>query len=71
MIETVGLDADDTLWHNESIFVDYEDRMARIVARYLPDVDFHERLIELERQQRGHFRLRDQGVRAVDDRDRH
>ena len=49
MIETVGLDADDTLWHNESIFVDYEDRMARIVARYLPDVDFHERLIELER----------------------
>ena len=49
MIETVGLDADDTLWHNESIFADYEDRMARLVARYLPDVDFHERLIELER----------------------
>ena len=49
MIDTVGLDADDTLWHNESIFADYEDRMARLVARYLPDVDFHERLIELER----------------------
>ena len=48
-IETVGLDADDTLWHNESIFADYEQRMADLVARYLPDVDFHERLIELER----------------------
>lgn len=48
-IETVGLDADDTLWHNESIFADYEERMASLVARYLPDVDFHERLIELER----------------------
>ncbi|WP_420639867.1 HAD family hydrolase [Candidatus Poriferisocius sp.] len=49
MIDTVGLDADDTLWHNETIFADYEDRMARLVARYLPDVDFHQRLIELER----------------------
>ncbi len=49
MIDTVGLDADDTLWHNESIFADYEERMANLVARYLPDVDFHERLIELER----------------------
>ena len=48
-IEIVGLDADDTLWHNESIFADYEERMASLVARYLPDVDFHERLIELER----------------------
>lgn len=48
-IDTVGLDADDTLWHNESIFADYEQRMADLVARHLPDVDFHERLIELER----------------------
>ncbi len=48
-IHAVGLDADDTLWHNESIFADYEQRMADLVARYLPDVDFHERLIELER----------------------
>ncbi len=50
MIDTIGLDADDTLWHNESIFADYEDRMARLVGRYLPDVDFHQRLIELERR---------------------
>ncbi|MCY4271263.1 MAG: HAD family hydrolase, partial [bacterium] len=49
MIDTVGLDADDTLWHNESIFADYEQRMADLVARYLPGVDFHQRLIELER----------------------
>ncbi|WP_420435310.1 HAD family hydrolase [Candidatus Poriferisocius sp.] len=49
MIDTVGLDADDTLWHNQSIFADYEERMANLVARYLPDVDFHERLIALER----------------------
>ncbi len=48
-IATIGLDADDTLWHNETIFADYEQRMADLVARYLPDVDFHERLIELER----------------------
>ncbi|WP_419919026.1 HAD family hydrolase [Candidatus Poriferisocius sp.] len=50
MIDTVGLDADDTLWHNEPIFADYEDRMCRLVGRYLPDADVHERLIALERQ---------------------
>ncbi|MCY4163546.1 MAG: HAD family hydrolase [bacterium] len=49
MIDTIGLDADDTLWHNETIFADYEQRMADLVARYLPAVNFHERLINLER----------------------
>ncbi|MXW41746.1 MAG: HAD family hydrolase [Acidimicrobiia bacterium] len=50
MIDTIGLDADDTLWHNESIFANYEDRMAQLVSTHLPGINFHDRLIDLERR---------------------
>lgn len=49
----VGFDADDTLWHNESYFVESYDLFAEVVAPYLADFDdplaaAHDLLIETE-----------------------
>jgi putative hydrolase of the HAD superfamily len=49
-VEVVGLDADDTLWHSEVHFVDVEDRLRALVARYAPDADTAARLIDVERR---------------------
>ncbi|MBS0333844.1 MAG: HAD family hydrolase, partial [Proteobacteria bacterium] len=38
-ITTVGLDADDTLWHNETIFRLTQDRFRALMADYA-DADF-------------------------------
>ncbi len=32
MIETVMLDGDDTLWHNENHFADVEDRLRELLG---------------------------------------
>lgn len=34
MITTIGLDADDTLWHNERLFADMHARLTELLARY-------------------------------------
>jgi putative hydrolase of the HAD superfamily len=34
---TVGLDADDTLWHNETFFADVQQRFAALVGHYVDD----------------------------------
>jgi putative hydrolase of the HAD superfamily len=34
MITTIGFDADDTLWHSETIFVEYHRRFQALLARY-------------------------------------
>jgi putative hydrolase of the HAD superfamily len=34
MITTLGFDADDTLWHNESIFASTHERLRRLLAGY-------------------------------------
>ena len=38
-IEVVALDADDTLWHNESYFMESYDLFADVAAPYLADFD--------------------------------
>jgi putative hydrolase of the HAD superfamily len=37
MTLTVGLDADDTLWHNETFFADVQQRFAALVGHYIDD----------------------------------
>ena len=37
LIEVVGIDADDTLWHSEGYFQRTERRFADLVGRYLDD----------------------------------
>jgi putative hydrolase of the HAD superfamily len=39
MTITVGLDADDTLWHNETFFADVQQQFATMVGRYVDDDD--------------------------------
>lgn len=45
----VGLDGDDTLWHNELIFAATHERFRSLVARYVDD-DVDERLLATERR---------------------
>jgi putative hydrolase of the HAD superfamily len=44
VIEWIGFDADDTLWHNETLFQRTHDRFARLLAGYAPAADVSARL---------------------------
>ena len=46
----VGLDGDDTLWHNELIFAGTHERFRSLVSRYVDDVDVDRRLLATERR---------------------
>src|SRR6202000_3491066 len=49
-ITTVGLDADDTLWHNETISRLPQDRFVALLAPYADEPDLRERLAAVERR---------------------
>ena len=52
MIELVGFDGDDTLWHSEGYYQAVHDEFERLVGRYvdLADVRVHDRLLEAEKR---------------------
>ena len=52
MIELVGFDGDDTLWHSEGFYQAVHEQFERIVGKYidLHDARLHERLLATERQ---------------------
>jgi putative hydrolase of the HAD superfamily len=49
-VEVVGLDADDTLWHNESLFSVTHDRFAELLADHTDPDDLGRRMLETERR---------------------
>ncbi len=49
-ITTVGLDADDTLWHNETIFRLTQDRMRDLLADVADEPAFHATLAAVEKR---------------------
>jgi putative hydrolase of the HAD superfamily len=49
-ITTVGLDADDTLWHNETLFHLTQDRFRALLADWAPAEVLTARLAEVERR---------------------
>jgi putative hydrolase of the HAD superfamily len=49
-ITTVGLDADDTLWHNETIFRLTQDRMRDLLAEVADEPVFHATLAAVEKR---------------------
>ncbi|MDH3753103.1 MAG: HAD family hydrolase [Acidimicrobiia bacterium] len=50
-VSVVGLDADDTLWHNETLFRDTQERFHDLVVRYADDdVDIDAQLLAVERR---------------------
>lgn len=47
-LTTVGVDADDTLWHNETVFRLTQDRLAGLLAPYAEPSDLTAHLAEVE-----------------------
>ncbi|TXB64884.1 GNAT family N-acetyltransferase [Phaeodactylibacter luteus] len=49
-IRTLAFDADDTLWVNEPIFRHTEQRLKDLLLDYVGDIDFDQRIYEVERR---------------------
>lgn len=49
MIDTIGFDGDDTLWHNESLFSMTQERFRALLAHAADPADLDRRLLEAER----------------------
>lgn len=60
-ITTVGLDADDTLWHNETIFRLSQKRFAELLADHAEEPVMMDRLAQVERR---NLRLYGYGVKG-------
>ena len=60
-ITTVGLDADDTLWHNETIFRLTQDRLKALMADVAPPQALEAKLAEIEKK---NLRLYGYGVKG-------
>jgi len=54
-ITTLGFDADDTLWHNESFFKLTQARFADLLRDHYEGLDLDARLLEAERRNVGHY----------------
>ena len=54
-VTTVGLDADDTLWHNERFFHLTQARFAELLADHAAPEDLADRLLASERRNIGHY----------------
>ena len=54
-ITTVGLDADDTLWHNETIFVAAQEKFKKLLAKYHSEEWIDRKLYETEARNLQHF----------------
>ncbi|OZA11595.1 MAG: HAD family hydrolase, partial [Rhodobacterales bacterium 17-64-5] len=55
MLTTIGFDADDTLWQNESFFRLTQDRFIRLLADHADPDHLAERLDAAERRNLGHY----------------
>ena len=54
-ITTIGFDADDTLWHNESFFRLTQELFLSLLADHAPRDHLEDRLLEAERRNVGHY----------------
>jgi putative hydrolase of the HAD superfamily len=54
-LQTIGFDADDTLWHNERFFHLTQDRFADLLADHAERDHLDQRLLEAERRNIGHY----------------
>lgn len=55
MITTIAFDADDTLWHNERVFISTREKYARLLQNYHPEDWVNERLDVTESRNIPHF----------------
>jgi len=54
-LTTIGFDADDTLWQNETFYRLTQDRFAELLADHAEADHLHARLLEAERRNLGHY----------------
>jgi len=54
-LQTIGFDADDTLWHNERFFKLTQDRFEALLSDHAETDLLHDRLIAAERRNIGHY----------------
>ena len=54
-LDTIGFDADDTLWHNERFFRLTQDRFAELLAEHAEAADLEARLLAAERRNLGRY----------------
>jgi putative hydrolase of the HAD superfamily len=54
-ITTIGFDADDTLWQNEAFFRLTQDRFTALLADFADPDHLHDRLLDAERRNLGHY----------------
>ena len=54
-ITTIGFDADDTLWQNETFFRLTQDRFTALLADHADPHHLHDRLLAAERRNLGHY----------------
>ena len=55
MIDVIAFDADDTLWHNEPLFLDTKNKFQKLLAAYHPPEWTEQRLYETEMRNLEHF----------------
>lgn len=53
--DVVALDADDTLWHNETIFAATQDELRRVLGHYHEPAEIDRRLHQTEMRNLAHF----------------
>ncbi len=54
-LQTIGFDADDTLWHNERFFTLTQERFAELLADHAERDDLDARLLAAEKRNIGHY----------------
>ncbi|MEM9796043.1 MAG: HAD family hydrolase [Pseudomonadota bacterium] len=54
-VTTIGFDADDTLWHNETVFRLTQERFAALLANHAAEDHLMARLLDAERRNLGHY----------------
>lgn len=54
-IKYIAFDADDTLWHNESLFIDTQERFKKLLLKYHSEEWIGQRLYETEIKNLKHF----------------
>ena len=54
-IEVIAFDADDTLWHNESLFTITQDKYKKLLAKYHSEEWIESRLFDTETENIKHF----------------
>lgn len=55
MIDVIAFDADDTLWHNEPLFLDTKNKFQKLLAAYHSPEWIEQRLYETEMRNLEHF----------------